>query len=60
MNDEHREQKRREITQFRYALVAELANPYLSSTQVSDLIRQKAAQEPVPPSEVPGLSDRAL
>ena len=45
MTDEQREQKRREITQFRYALVAEMANPYLSAAQVSQLIRQKAVQE---------------
>ena len=45
MNDEQREQKRREITEFRYALVAELANPYLSSAQVSALIGEKARQE---------------
>jgi len=45
MNDEQREQKRRQITEFRYALVAELANPYLSTAQVSTLIRRKAEQE---------------
>ena len=61
MNDEHREQKRREITQFRYALVAELANPYLSSTQVSDLIRQKAAQEHhIPYSQKRTLSEACI
>ena len=45
MNNEQREQKCREITEFRYALVAELANPYLSTNQVSALIRQKAGEE---------------
>jgi transposase InsO family protein len=45
MNDEERTRKRTETLEFRYALVAELANPYLNSAQVSDLIRQKAAQE---------------
>lgn len=45
MNDENRSRKHRETLEFRYALVAELANPYLSPAQVSELIRQKAAQE---------------
>ncbi len=45
MNEEQRAAKHREITEFRYALVAELANPYLSTAQVSELVRQKAAQE---------------
>jgi len=49
MNDEQREQKRRQITEFRYALVAELANPYLSTAQVSALIRQKSEQDHVIP-----------
>ncbi|MDP7135624.1 MAG: hypothetical protein QF437_34395, partial [Planctomycetota bacterium] len=56
MNDEQKAQKRREITEFRYALVAELANPYLSTTQVSELVRQKAGQE----HQIPYLGKRRL
>lgn len=56
MNDEHREQKHREITEFRYAIVAELANPYLSSAKVSNLIRQKTSQE----YEIPYSGKRTL
>jgi putative transposase len=56
MNEEQRATKHREITEFRYALVAELANPYLSSVQVSELVRQKAAQE----YEIPYIGKRYL
>ena len=56
MNEEQKAQKRREITEFRYALVAELANPYLDSAQVSELIRQKATQE----YEIPYIGTRRL
>ena len=33
--------RQRPITEFRYQLVAELANPYLSATKRRELIRQK-------------------
>ena len=56
MTEEQKAQKRREITEFRYALVAELANPYLDSAQVSALIRRKAAQE----YEIPYIGTRTL
>lgn len=56
MNEEQRRQKSQEITAFRYALVAELANPYLSPSQVSELVRQKAAKE----HEIPYLGKRRL
>ena len=56
MNEEQRAVKRREITEFRYALVAELANPYLSTGQVSELVRQKAEQE----HEIPYIGKRRL
>jgi|TARA_Y100000310_G_scaffold338380_1_gene427867 transposase InsO family protein len=56
MDHEAQAQKRREITEFRYALVAELANPYLSAAQVSELIRFKASQE----HEIPYLGKRRL
>jgi len=56
MNNEQRRTKHREITEFRYALVAELANPYLSTAQVSELVRQKAAQE----HQIPYIGKRRL
>jgi len=56
MDHEGQAQKRQLITEFRYALVAELANPYLSPTQVSELVRAKAAQE----HEIPFLGKRRL
>lgn len=56
MNEEQRVTKHREITEFRYALVAELANPYLSTAQVSELVRQKAAQE----HQIPYIGKRRL
>jgi transposase len=61
MNDEQREQKRRQVTEFRYALVAELANPYLSTAQVSALIRQKSEQDhEIPCSEKRFLSEACI
>jgi transposase InsO family protein len=56
MNEQQRQRKQEAITEFRYALVAELANPYLNTSQVSQLVRQKAAQE----HEVPYLGKRKL
>jgi len=56
MNNEEREYKHRRITEFRYGIVAELANPYLSPAKVSELIRQKANQEHL----IPYSSKRTL
>ena len=56
MDHEEQAHRRQLITEFRYALVAELANPYLSSSQVSELVRAKAAQE----HEIPCLGKRRL
>ena len=56
MDHEAQEQKRKLITEFRYALVAELANPYLSTAQVTELVRFKAAQE----HEIPYVGKRKL
>ena len=42
MTPEDREHRDQTITEFRYQLVAELANPYLSATKRRELIRQKA------------------
>ena len=54
MTREEREQRERQITEFRYQLVAELANPYLSGAGRRALIQQKAAVE----HEVPLLGRR--
>ena len=56
MDHEAQAQKRREITEFRYALVAELANPYLNTAQVSELLRFKAEQE----HQIPHYGNRRL
>ena len=61
MNNEKREQKARRIVEFRYALVAELANPYLNNTQVSELVRRKARQDhDIPCSEKRQLSEACI
>ncbi len=54
MTREEREHRDQQITDFRYQLVAELANPYLSGAERRELIRQKAAVE----HEVPLLGRR--
>ena len=56
MTEEQRARQRHEITEFRFALVAELVNPYLSPSQVSELIRMKALAV----HEVPYLGTRSL
>jgi putative transposase len=56
MTEEQKAQQRHEITEFRFALVAELANPYLSPSQVTELIRVKARSE----YEIPYLGTRKL
>ena len=54
MTPEQREHHDQQITEFRYQLVAELANPYLSAAERRELIRQKATV----PHEVPFLGRR--
>ena len=54
MTPEQREDRDQQITEFRYQLVAELANPYLSATERRELIRQKAQIQ----HEVPFLGPR--
>ena len=54
MTPEQRERRDQQITEFRYQLVAELANPYLSATKRRELIRQKAQLQ----HEVPFLGPR--
>lgn len=43
MNKEKDEQKRQIIKEFRYGVIAELCNPYLSRIQVREMIKKKAA-----------------
>ena len=54
MTPEQREHHDQQITEFRYQLVAELANPYRSAAERRELIRQKATV----PHEVPFLGRR--
>ena len=54
MTPEQREHRDQSITEFRYQLVAELANPYLSAAKRRELIRQKAQIQ----HEVPFLGPR--
>ena len=54
MTPEQREHRDQSITDFRYQLVAELANPYLTATKRRELIRQKAQIQ----HEVPFLGPR--
>ncbi len=54
MNDKERERQIEEVTEFRFQIVAELANPYLSSAERKRLIGQKASIE----YDVPGSGRR--
>ena len=45
MNNEQQEKRRTEIGEFRYALIAELSNPYLEHGELKRLIREKAQRE---------------
>jgi len=45
MTDEQQEQRRGEIGEFRYSLIAELTNPYLEHGEKKRLIREKASRE---------------
>ncbi|KKM67298.1 hypothetical protein LCGC14_1472490 [marine sediment metagenome] len=45
MTEEQRERKEQEILDFRYSIIAELLNPYLSREERRKLIRQKAKRE---------------
>ncbi len=56
MNDRERERQIEEVTDFRFKLVAELANPYLSSADRRRMVREKASVE----HEVPGVGRRHL
>lgn len=56
MNDKERERHVGEMTDFRFKLVAELANPYLSSAERTRMVREKAQVH----YDVPGLGRRRL
>jgi putative transposase len=56
MNESEQMKRNAQIADFRYQVVAELANPYLESSERQRLIRQKASVE----YEIPGLGHRRL
>jgi transposase InsO family protein len=56
MNEAERERRIAEVSDFRFKVVAELANPYLSAAQRRRLISEKASME----YDVPGLGRRRL
>jgi putative transposase len=56
MSPEERETKAKEIFDFRYSIIAELLNPYLSNDERRKLIRQKAKRE----YEIPYSSKRSI
>jgi transposase InsO family protein len=45
MREEQRKKRQQLMMEFRYAVVAELANPYLDHGQLKELIREKARRE---------------
>jgi len=53
---EEQEKRRQEIAEFRYSLIAELANPYLKPEELRLLLREKASRE----HEVPNRGRRKL
>jgi transposase InsO family protein len=58
MKQEQQEQRRREIQEFRYSLIAELTNPYLQHGELKRLTREKAAREyEIPYSERKSVSE---
>jgi len=61
MNNEEQEQRRREIQEFRYALIAELTNPYLEHGELKRLIREKADREyDIPYSQRKHISEECI
>ena len=56
MNRQEQEKRRQEIVEFRYSLIAELANPYLKPEELRLLLREKASRE----HEVPNRGRRKL
>ena len=61
MNNEDQDQRRREIQEFRYALIAELTNPYLEHGELKRLIREKADREyDIPYSQRKHISEECI
>lgn len=61
MNNEDQEQRRGEIGEFRYALIAELTNPYLEHGELKRLIREKAEREyEIPHSQRKHISEECI
>jgi hypothetical protein len=42
ISESHREERRQAVLEFRYGVVAELANPYLDHGALKEAIREKA------------------
>jgi transposase InsO family protein len=61
MNNEDQDQRRREIQEFRHALIAELTNPYLEHGELKRLIREKAHREyEIPYSQRRSISEECI
>jgi len=61
MNNEDQEKRRGEIREFRYALIAELTNPYLEHGELKRLIREKAGREyDIPYSQRKHISEECI
>ena len=61
MNRKQQEQRRQEIQEFRYGVIAELTNPYLVHGELKRLIREKAGREhDIPYSERKKISEACI
>lgn len=61
MNNEEQDRRRREIGEFRYALIAELTNPYLVHGELKRLVREKAQREyEIPYSQRKHISEECI
>jgi len=61
MNDDEQDRRRREIGEFRYALIAELTNPYLEHGELKRLIGEKARREyEIPYSQRRSISEECI
>jgi transposase InsO family protein len=61
MNNEEQDRRRREIQEFRYALIAELTNPYLEHGELKRLIREKSRREyEIPYSQRRSISEECI
>jgi transposase len=61
MNNADQDQRRQENQEFRYALIAELTNPYLEHGELKRLIREKARREyDIPYSQRTHISEECI